>query len=133
MCYHINKKYDFIFDRSSNITMLYSAKNYDISDLVLKSILRSEKLEKLNLEFSKESFNPELEEKKKEIEEKNPVSRLYIGDDQPYTRTTELIEDLVIRARTNSIPFSELLNIIDERVAKKLKIFVMTGPPCLSL
>ena len=29
-----NKKYDFIFDRSSDIVMLYSAKNYDISDLV---------------------------------------------------------------------------------------------------
>ena len=45
-------------------------KKYDISDLVLKSILRSEKLEKLNLELSDESFNPELEEKKKELEEK---------------------------------------------------------------
>ena len=31
------KKYDFIFDRSSSLTMLYSAKNYDISDLVIKT------------------------------------------------------------------------------------------------
>jgi Skp family chaperone for outer membrane proteins len=36
-------KYDFIFDRSSTATMLYSAKNYDISDLVIKRINRQQK------------------------------------------------------------------------------------------
>jgi hypothetical protein len=50
--------------------MLYSEKKYDISDLVLKSILRTEKLEKLNIEFEDESFNPEYEARKKLIEEK---------------------------------------------------------------
>ena len=55
------KKFDKIFDQSADAIVLYSEKKYDISDLVLKSILRSEKLEKLNLEFSDESFNPELE------------------------------------------------------------------------
>ena len=64
------KKFDKIFDQSADAIVLYSEKKYDISDLVLKSILRSEKLEKLNLELRDESFNPELEEKKKEFEEK---------------------------------------------------------------
>ena len=40
------KKYDFIFDRSSTATMLYSAKNYDISDLVIKRINRQQKIQK---------------------------------------------------------------------------------------
>ena len=39
------KKYDFIFDRSSSATMLYSAKNYDISDLVIKRINRQQKIQ----------------------------------------------------------------------------------------
>ena len=39
------KKYDFIFDRSSDGTMLYSVKNYDISDLVLKRINRNKKIQ----------------------------------------------------------------------------------------
>jgi Skp family chaperone for outer membrane proteins len=39
-------KYDFIFDRSSTATMLYSAKNYDISDLVIKKINRQQKIKK---------------------------------------------------------------------------------------
>jgi Skp family chaperone for outer membrane proteins len=40
-------KYDFIFDRSSTATMLYSAKNYDISDLVIKKkLIDNKKLKK---------------------------------------------------------------------------------------
>ena len=39
------KKYDFIFDRSSEGTMLYSAKNYDISDLVIKRLNRNKKIQ----------------------------------------------------------------------------------------
>ena len=38
------RKYDFIFDRSSDIIMLYSAKNYDISSLVLKRIQLQERI-----------------------------------------------------------------------------------------
>ena len=39
-------KYDFIFDRSTTATMLYSVKNYDISDLVIKRINRQQKIQK---------------------------------------------------------------------------------------
>ena len=39
------KKYDFIFDRSSDGTMLYSVKNYDISALVIKRINRNKKIQ----------------------------------------------------------------------------------------
>jgi Skp family chaperone for outer membrane proteins len=46
------RKYDFVFDRSSDIIMLYSAKNYDISDLVLRKIQAQERIkerkEKIN-------------------------------------------------------------------------------------
>ena len=48
------RKYDFIFDRSSDLVMLYSAKNYDISDLVLKKINALQR----------------AEERKKQIEER---------------------------------------------------------------
>ena len=45
------KKYDFIFDRSSNVTMLYSAKNYDISDLVIKRINRQQRIQNKKNQF----------------------------------------------------------------------------------
>ena len=36
-----NKKYDFVFDKSTDMTMLYSADRYDISEQVLRSITRT--------------------------------------------------------------------------------------------
>lgn len=41
-----NKRYDFIFDKSADVVMLYSEKRHDISDLVLRSISRTRKVSK---------------------------------------------------------------------------------------
>jgi len=38
-----NKKYDFVFDKSADLTILYSADRFDISEQVLRSITRSSK------------------------------------------------------------------------------------------
>ena len=38
------RKYDFVFDRSSDLVMLYSAKNYDISALVLQRLNAEERI-----------------------------------------------------------------------------------------
>lgn len=40
-----NKKYDFIFDKSADIVMLFAAERNDISDVVLRSINRAAKRE----------------------------------------------------------------------------------------
>tara|TARA_B100000963_G_scaffold91657_1_gene78854 strand:- start:2549 stop:3265 length:717 start_codon:yes stop_codon:yes gene_type:complete len=63
-------KFDFIFDKSSALIMLYSEKKYDISELVLRSILRQEKIENLEIAFEDEK-KKELEEKRKLVLEKN--------------------------------------------------------------
>lgn len=60
------KKYDFIFDKSSDLTMLFAAKRFDISDQVLRVINRSEKIEQLTKKQQKE-----LEEKEKREDESN--------------------------------------------------------------
>ena len=67
-------KFDFIFDKSSAVIMLYSEKKYDISELVLRSILRQEKIENLEIEFEDER-KKELEEKRKVAEQKNKKRR----------------------------------------------------------
>jgi len=41
-----NKKYDFIFDKSADVVMLYSEKRHDISDLILRGIARTRKISK---------------------------------------------------------------------------------------
>jgi len=43
-----NKKYDFIFDKSADVVMLYSEKRHDISDLILREIGRTRKISKSN-------------------------------------------------------------------------------------
>ena len=48
-------KFDYVYDKSSAIVTLYSEKKYDISELVLKSILRQEKLDNLQMNFEDES------------------------------------------------------------------------------
>lgn len=39
-----NKRYDFIFDKSADVVMLYSEKRHDVSDLVLREIARTRKV-----------------------------------------------------------------------------------------
>jgi Skp family chaperone for outer membrane proteins len=39
-----NKKYDFIFDKSADVVMLYSEKRFDISDQILRGISRTRKV-----------------------------------------------------------------------------------------
>jgi Skp family chaperone for outer membrane proteins len=55
-------KFDYIYDKSSAIITLYSEKKYDISELVLKSILRQEKIENLEITFE--------DDRRKALEEK---------------------------------------------------------------
>jgi hypothetical protein len=53
------KKYDFIFDKSADVVMLYSADRYDISDRVLKTINRTSK--RTQVENKKERKKAEKE------------------------------------------------------------------------
>lgn len=50
-----NKRYDFIFDKSADVVMLYSEKRYDISDLVLREIARTRKVSKSNKKQKEQS------------------------------------------------------------------------------
>ena len=63
------KKYDFVFEKSSDLIMLYSNKKYDISELVLSTIDRT-RLSNKKKEQRKEKANPikrELTEAQKKI------------------------------------------------------------------
>ena len=60
-------KYDFVLDKSSDLVMLYSNKKYDISNLVLNSIVRDRKVQNLKEKRAKKNApNKELTEKQKQ-------------------------------------------------------------------
>lgn len=85
------KKYDFVFEKSSDLVMLYSNKKYDISDLVLSTIDRS------RLKKQKEQ---EREDKKKQ-------------SNQPKKQLTQQQEKLVEQKK-------EAVKKNEEAAAKKL-------------
>ncbi|MFD2552043.1 OmpH family outer membrane protein [Bizionia sediminis] len=77
------KKYDFVFDKSADIVMLYSAKRYDFSEQVIRSLTRSakrtqaaSKAEKraaeeedlvIDVDEEQEARNAEADERRQEI------------------------------------------------------------------
>ncbi|WP_349293463.1 OmpH family outer membrane protein [Flavobacterium aestivum] len=64
------KKYDFIFDKSSHLTILFAAKRFDISDQVIRMLNRTEKREQLTKKQLKEE---EEKEKKEDAIDENPA------------------------------------------------------------
>ena len=58
------KKYDFVFDRSSDLTILFASKRFDISEQVLRVINRSSKREQMN----KTQLKAQEEKERKEDE-----------------------------------------------------------------
>lgn len=74
-----SRKYDFIFDKSSDAVMLFSARQYDLSEQILRSITRASKRKQVQSKSERKAaeeeelvpeINLELEERQKVLEEK---------------------------------------------------------------
>lgn len=85
------KKYDFIFDKTSDMTMLFAAKRYDISDQVIRTITRASKRDQkskkeLKEEEAKEAKedmideSPALAERQKKIDERKAAREKLVAD-----------------------------------------------------
>jgi Skp family chaperone for outer membrane proteins len=90
------KKYDFIFDKSSDLTLLFGAKRYDISDQVVRTITRAEKREQKS---KKELKEQEKKEYLEDVEDENPAlaARKKALEDKKAARE-KLIEDRKLAA-----------------------------------
>jgi Skp family chaperone for outer membrane proteins len=74
------RNYDFVFDKSSDLTMLFSAKRHDISDLVVRRLTRTarqeqlsnKELKKLEEQDAQEDLesDPAYQERQKKLEER---------------------------------------------------------------
>ena len=56
------KRYDFVFDKSSDLTMIFAAKQFDISDMVLRKLTRISKRSQLSKSELKEQDKKEYVE-----------------------------------------------------------------------
>ena len=66
------RNYDFVFDKSSDLVMLYSNKKHDISDLVLNSIVRGRKIKEKK---EKQANNGGLSDKQKQAQAKREAAK----------------------------------------------------------
>ncbi|MEY4432884.1 MAG: hypothetical protein RLZZ44_1014 [Bacteroidota bacterium] len=112
------KQYDFIFDKSSDLTMLFAAKRYDISDQVLRVLNRTEKREQLSKKQQKE-----LEEKEKRedalIENPGLLERQKALDEKKAARE-KIIAERKLQQETKKKEFEEQRKkAAEEKAAKK--------------
>ena len=56
------KRFDFVFDKSSDLTMIFAAKQFDISDMVIRKLSRSSKRSQLSKSELKEQEKKEYVE-----------------------------------------------------------------------
>jgi Skp family chaperone for outer membrane proteins len=84
-----NKQYDFIFDKSSDAVMLYSAERYDLSEQVLRTITRTSKRTQAETKAERRAaeeedivpeINNSLEERQKALDEKKAAQAKAIED-----------------------------------------------------
>ncbi|MBT8267199.1 MAG: OmpH family outer membrane protein [Bacteroidia bacterium] len=84
-----NKNYDFVFDKSADLTMLYSAERFDISEQVLRSITRSSKRRQATTKQERKAaekeeiipeVNPEKDARAQALEDKKMARQLEIEE-----------------------------------------------------
>ncbi len=90
------KKYDYIFDKSSDLTMLFAAKKHDISDRVVQVLTRAEKREQMT---TKQRKLEEEKERKQDMIDDNPeLSNRQKLADQRKAERLKMVEDKKIAA-----------------------------------
>lgn len=126
------KKYDFIFDKSSDLTILFASQRFDISEQVIRAIGRAQNREKLSKkqlkeQESKEALedmedeNPELAARKNALEEKK-LAREKLLEEKKAERE-RLIEERKKAAEEKRKKLQE------ERDAKKSGTVIETDNP----
>ena len=99
------KKYDFVFDKSSDLTMLFAAKRYDISDQVVRVLTRAQNRE----QKSKKQLEKEAEqERKQEMIDDNPnlTERQRVLEEKRLARQ-KLMEDRKLEAEAKRLAAEE--------------------------
>ena len=111
-------KYDFIFDKTSDLTMLFAAKRFDISDQVLRVLNRTEKREQLTKKQQKEA---EARESKEDALDDNPAlaERQKLLDDKKAAREKVLEDRKLLQEQKKKEFDDKRKQILEDREAKK--------------
>jgi len=121
-----NKKYDFIFDKSADVVMLYSQKRHDVSDLVLREIGRTRKISASKKDQKLKNRLKEFEAEEAEVDEE--VSDALKDRQEKAANTKEArakafeakkAEQLKLREQRKKAYEERRKKLLEEREAKK--------------
>jgi Skp family chaperone for outer membrane proteins len=112
------KNYDFIFDKSSDLTMLFSAKRFDISDQVIRILNRTDKREQLTKKQLKQQEAKENLEN--EIDENPAMADRQKALDARKAAREKLVADRKLEQEAKRKEYEDKRNAIAaEKAAKK--------------
>ena len=118
-----NKKYDFIFDKSADVVMLYSEKRHDISDLVLRGIARTRKVSKPVKKSNDRSRLDDFDDEEEEVVSEALQERLDKAAEATETREKSAAdakaEQLKLREERKKAYEERRKKLLEEREAKK--------------
>ncbi len=124
-----SKKYDFIFDKSADIVMLYSSQRFDISEQVLRAITRTSKRKQAQTKAQRKAakkeeavpeVNDDLEARKKILEEKKAARESAVEK-----RRLEILEAREAKKREVNEKREKLIK--DREKAKQAKLDARNG------
>jgi Skp family chaperone for outer membrane proteins len=119
-----NKRYDFIFDKSADVVMLYSEKRHDISDLILRGIARTRKISKPKKkaetrsrlqDFEGEPAEEEMSDALRERKEKAEQA----SEARAKTADEKRAEQLKLREERKKAYEARRKKLLEEREAKR--------------
>ena len=120
-----NKKYDFIFDKSADVVMLYSEKRHDISDLVLRGIARTRKISKPTKKSNDRSRLDDFDDEEEEVVSEALQERLDKAAEATETREKSAAdakaEQLKLREERKKAYEERRKKLLEEREAKRLE------------
>jgi Skp family chaperone for outer membrane proteins len=112
------KKYDFVFDKSSDLTILFAANRLDISDQVLRVLNRAEKREELT---KKQLADKEAKEKKEDAIDDNPalLERKKVLEEKKAARDKILEERKLAAEQKKKEDEEKRANLLKQKEAEK--------------
>ncbi len=117
-----NKKYDFIFDKSADVVMLYSQKRHDISDQILRGIARTRKVSAPKKKAPKKSRFEDEEEPVEEMSDELKARKEQAekaAETRNKTADEKRAEQLKLREERKKAYEERRKKLLEEREAKK--------------
>ncbi len=113
-----NRQYDFVLDKSSDLIMLYSNDKYDISDMIVKSITRTEKQKEMKEKIDvKDPFDEkELTEEQIKRQEENEQKKA-----EQVTKKEEMLNKVEQQKADRAKLREEQIKASEEAKLKKLQ------------